>query len=1006
MKKIFTLAAALLLFAASYAAVTDVSTYSQLANAIAYSSDTIHLTADITYGDADGVLYVPANKTCVIDLDWHILQRNVTNSANTIRPAITIGRGANLTLIDGDVRCYNTQADASIQPCAVYMPGDKSVLNLDGVSLYSRLNGSEAPNAYGVITDDQEDITINARYAGINCLYLKNLTHVHTINLFRVELGDNNRKNLGYIGLKADAPRNVEGVYVYAWGLYGTNLSAAQLLSLIPDEDMKYFNINNGIGSNKTELTRAQIAQMTNLQNQSLSFYPDLNFSVSNTAVTINNCDNILGEGKVRFDFLTNTLYLKNTDPNNMQTLSGIQFANFKLNIVVDGHWGISNGSIGSIVGTNGDLIISPAHYALTEEDCDWLSIGSPQTATAVSLNGKSFCAKNRVKVYIYDHTRTQTAVSCGMFVITNAWFQAKGKKPVVDCTNSLISKAHIVTGSLKNDEIISIAPDITKYYIHVQSNGWGTVTGEGWYNEGTEATISATPNEGYYFDRWYEDGNTEATRTVTVTEDTYYTAIFLPEVVVNYYDINVVSSDETMGTVSGGGTHIEEGQSVTITATPNSGYEFMYWTNLQGYRFKTNPFSYTVGASDTYTAHFREIPNYTSYNIYLNGTQITSNNQNDVLGDGVWAYDETTNTLTTMKAMTYNITNTDFIDNYIADPVTIVLNHFITINASTTNTSNDLVLYSAYGFHITGTPKQRLTINGTDMRLIYAAYGSVVIDNVVYLDAEQTITSWGETNLTTKCAVQLKGSDDALTVNGADVYIKTSGSSLFKATNRTNANLSLIRADIISGAMDGTSLNISNDVNRYILHYSNADLEDICPVYGGFGFHYPGEIITIEACPKEGYLFVQWSDGVTDNPRVITMPEHNLYLDPIVEVDESFVPKGAIISADATEGQGSIADFTSGWYAEGTELTITAVAAEGYVFVQWSDGVTDNPRSITVEEGKNLSITAIFKNTDDPSGFEEINHNSEIINQKFLKDGLLFIERNGKIYNAQGQAL
>ena len=490
----------------------------------------------------------------------------------------------------------------------------------------------------------------------------------------------------------------------------------------------------------------------------------------------------------------------------------------------------------------------------------------------------------------------------------------------------------------------------------------------------------------------------------MTVTEDAYYTAIFLPEVVINYYDINVVSSDETMGTVSGGGTHIEEGQSVTLTATPNSGYEFMYWTNLQGYRFTTNPFSYTVGASDTYTAHFREIPNYTSYNIHLNGTQITSNNQNDVLGDGVWAYDETTNTLTTMKAMTYNITNTDFIDNNIADPVTIVLNHSITINASTTNTSNDVVLYSAYGFHITGTPKQRLTINGTDMRLIYAAFGPVVIDHVVMLDAKQTITSWGETNLTTKCAVQLKGSDDALTVNGADVYIKTSGSSLFKVTNRTDANLSLIRADIISGAMDGTSLNISNDVNRYILHYSNADLEDICPVYGGFGFHYPGEIITIEACPKEGYLFVQWSDGVTDNPRVITMPEHNLYLDPIVEVDESFVPKGAIISADATEGQGSIIGFTSGWYAEGTQLSITAQAAVGYEFVQWSDGVTENPRSITVEDGKNINITAVFKGSSETTGIDEITNDELRMTNKVIRNGVLFIERNGKIYNAIGQ--
>ena len=203
---------------------------------------------------------------------------------------------------------------------------------------------------------------------------------------------------------------------------------------------------------------------------------------------------------------------------------------------------------------------------------------------------------------------------------------------------------------------------------------------------------------------------------------------------------------------------------------------------------------------------------------------------------------------------------------------------------------------------------------------------------------------------------------------------------------------------------MDGTSLNISNDVNRYILHYSNADLEDICPVYGGFGFHYPGEIITIEACPKEGYLFVQWSDGVTDNPRVITMPEHNLYIDPIVEVDESFVPKGAIISADATEGHGSIIGFTSGWYTEGTQLSITAQAAEGYEFVQWSDGVTENPRSITVEDGKNINITAVFKNTGVTTGIDSTTDNPSPVTHKYLRNGLLFIERNGKTYNAQGQ--
>ena len=37
------------------------------------------------------------------------------------------------------------------------------------------------------------------------------------------------------------------------------------------------------------------------------------------------------------------------------------------------------------------------------------------------------------------------------------------------------------------------------------------------------------------------------------------------------------------------------------------------------------------------------------------------------------------------------------------------------------------------------------------------------------------------------------------------------------------------------------------------------------------------------------------------------------------------------------------------GTYAEGAEVTLKAVPAVGYVFVEWTDGVKDNPRTITV---------------------------------------------------------
>ena len=37
------------------------------------------------------------------------------------------------------------------------------------------------------------------------------------------------------------------------------------------------------------------------------------------------------------------------------------------------------------------------------------------------------------------------------------------------------------------------------------------------------------------------------------------------------------------------------------------------------------------------------------------------------------------------------------------------------------------------------------------------------------------------------------------------------------------------------------------------------------------------------------------------------------------------------------------------------------------------------------------------------PQAIEEVNHPSEIINHKYIKDGMLFIERNGRTYTLTG---
>lgn len=69
---------------------------------------------------------------------------------------------------------------------------------------------------------------------------------------------------------------------------------------------------------------------------------------------------------------------------------------------------------------------------------------------------------------------------------------------------------------------------ELPQYHVQTAVNNaeWGTVTGGGTYVEGDEATLTATSAMHCIFDGW-SDGNEESPRTITVTQDTLFTAIF-----------------------------------------------------------------------------------------------------------------------------------------------------------------------------------------------------------------------------------------------------------------------------------------------------------------------------------------------------------------------------------------------------------------------------------------------------------------------------------------------
>ncbi len=106
------------------------------------------------------------------------------------------------------------------------------------------------------------------------------------------------------------------------------------------------------------------------------------------------------------------------------------------------------------------------------------------------------------------------------------------------------------------------------------------TVTGEGAYTAGTSVQIGATANTGWTFTAW-SDGNTQNPRTVTVPEaGTNYIASFTSESTNSSTATITVLADPTDGgTVTGGGVFTVD-SSQQISATANSGFSFVSWSD------------------------------------------------------------------------------------------------------------------------------------------------------------------------------------------------------------------------------------------------------------------------------------------------------------------------------------------------------------------------------------------------------------------------------------------
>jgi hypothetical protein len=144
-----------------------------------------------------------------------------------------------------------------------------------------------------------------------------------------------------------------------------------------------------------------------------------------------------------------------------------------------------------------------------------------------------------------------------------------------------LLSIFAIMLSCSSDETSTPVAPTapIVKYTITLSAGEGGTVsTTGGEYEAGQTVSVTATPQGEYVFTSW-SDGNTDATRTITISSSSTLTANFEKR---KYpLTINFEGEGEVIEEIVNAGrtTEYDSGTTVKLTAVPSEGWEFVRWT-------------------------------------------------------------------------------------------------------------------------------------------------------------------------------------------------------------------------------------------------------------------------------------------------------------------------------------------------------------------------------------------------------------------------------------------
>lgn len=559
--------------------------------------------------------------------------------------------------------------------------------------------------------------------------------------------------------------------------------------------------------------------------------------------------------------------------------------------------------------------------------------------------------------------------------------------------------------GNRENPRLYTVEEDVTltaewmttdQFFVDAKPNNaeYGSVTGSGVYDNGAEATLTATPEEGYSFQKW-SDGNTDNPRTISVTEDVALKAQFTIDEKVM---ITVAASPAYRGTVSGDGVYAK-GKTVTLTATPNKGYTFERWNDGN----TENPRTITADEDDEFTAFF-------GYKPAVKDDTIRYTHAGNTL------YYKVHNTTTAWVVPQHNVapyydalnqpTGELVVPDVVTDSagtefkVSLIFSHaFDGCNALTSITVGaNVTSLDEYSFANCAALK-KVVLNDKITYLTNLLFKNTPIEsiNMDHITSIPTNTFSGHmakidtvaipAGLTTVGFTYIFDGCRAITLDPANTNFALVNGILY------NADTTMIMG-IPSLAED--TLVVDEKCHKMfanLLYTQKVSLK--MPKSG---------IVNIYASSAKDavpYTFAQSRDASATG-QFIALCEHQAAYeaaDAWKGLFSAFV-YGEYYTLTLGEAENGSAEAVRK-IGECETYTLTATPASGYKFSRWSDENTENPREVVLTE--DATLTAVFE-VDAPSDITNVNNSDATI--KRIVDGQLLILREGKIYNALGAEL